>query len=100
MFKPSSNSRTGHSKVDLLLWIIFYLCFVVVFVILFFLFLAALWLSVGKGLTSWLSGIFSCAFVTCPYGTPCQVGYLIVSIPDLCLLPYIFIFQHFRYGIP
>ena len=31
---------------------------------------------------------FSCVFVTFPYGILGQVWYLIVSIPDLCLLPY------------
>ena len=31
--------------------------------------------------------LFSCVFVTFPYGTLGQVWYLIVSIPDLCLLP-------------
>ena len=34
---------------------IYYLCFVLVFVILLFLFLAVLWSPVEKGLTSWLS---------------------------------------------
>ena len=29
--------------------------------------------------------VFSCVFVTFPYGVPGQVWYLIVSIPDLCL---------------
>ena len=32
--------------------------------------------------------MFSCVFVTFPYGVPCQVWYLTVSIPDLCLLIY------------
>ena len=32
--------------------------------------------------------IFSRVFVTFPYGVPGQVWYLIVSIPDLCLLLY------------
>ena len=30
--------------------------------------------------------MFSCVFVTFPYGVLGQVWYLIVSIPDLCLL--------------
>ena len=34
-----------------------------------------------------LSVIFSCVFVSFPYGVLCKVWYLIVSIPDLCLLP-------------
>ena len=29
-----------------------------------------------------------CIFVTFPCGTLCQVRYLIVSFPDLCLLSY------------
>ena len=32
--------------------------------------------------------MFSCVFVTCLYGVSGQVWYLIVSIPDLCLLAY------------
>ena len=50
----------------------------------------ALWSPVGKGLTSWLSfGMFiaSCCF---PIGILGQVWYLIVSIPDLCSLSYLY----------
>ena len=57
-----------------------------VFVILSCLFLAALWLPAGKGLTSWLS----CVFVTFPYGVLGQVCYVVVLIPDLCLHPYFY----------
>ena len=32
--------------------------------------------------------MFPCDFVTFPYGVSGQVWYLIVSSPDLCLLPY------------
>ena len=32
--------------------------------------------------------IFNCVFVTFPFGILGQVGYLIVSIPDLCHLSY------------
>ena len=32
--------------------------------------------------------VFSCVSVTFPYNVPVEVWYLIVSIPDLCLLPY------------
>ena len=53
------------------------------------LFLVALWSPAGKWLTSWLLYVmFSCVFDTFPYGILGQVGYLIVLIPDLCLLPY------------
>ena len=34
--------------------------------------------------------MFSCVFVTFPYDILGQVWYLLVSIPDLCLLPYFF----------
>ena len=42
----------------------------------------------GKG---WLLGslVCSCIFVTFPYGVQGQVWYLIVLIPDLCLLVYL-----------
>ena len=53
-----------------------YLC--LVFVMLSYLFIAALWSSEGKGLTS----------VTFPYGILGQMWYLIVSIPDPCCLYY------------
>ena len=39
--------------------------------------------------------IFSCVFVTFPYGVLCQVWYLIVSIPDRWLLPYLTSFTGF-----
>ena len=47
-------------------------------------------LVAGKGLTFWLSCVWcvSCVFVTFQYGVLCQVWYLILSILDLCLLPY------------
>ena len=62
---------------------LFYLC--LVFVMLSRLFIAAFWSPAGKGLFSWLSFVmFNCVFVTFPCGIPCQVWYLIVSIPDLC----------------
>ena len=53
------------------------------------LFIAALWSPAGKGLTSLLLfEMFYCEVVTFPCGILCQVWYLIVSIPDLCRLPY------------
>ena len=36
--------------------------------------------------------MFSCDFVTFLYGVLGQVWYLVVSIPDLCLLPYFVLF--------
>ena len=46
--------------------------------------IAALWSPARKGLASWL---FYCVFVIFPCGVLGQVWYLIVLIPDLCLLP-------------
>ena len=37
--------------------------------------------------------MFSCAFVSFPYGIPGQVWYLIVSIPDLCFLSHLYFFR-------
>ena len=42
----------------------------------------------GANLLAVLYVMFSCVFVTFPCGVLGQVWYLIVSIPDLCLLPY------------
>ena len=64
-----------------------YLCFVFVFVMLSCLFPAAFWSPAGYGLTSWRSCVmFSCAFVTSPYGVLGQVWYSIVSIPNIAFL--------------
>ena len=66
---------------------LFYLC--LVFVMLSRLFIAALWSTAGKGMTSWLSFLMlNCVFVTFPSGILGQMWYLIVSIPDLCHLSY------------
>ena len=70
-----------------------YLC--LVFVMLSRLFTAVLWSPAGKRLTSWLLFVMStCDFFTIPCGILGQVWYLIVSIPDLCILSY---FQYLRY---
>ena len=42
----------------------------------------------GADLFALLCVMFSCVFVAFPYGVLCQVWYLMVLIPDLCLLPY------------
>ena len=53
------------------------------------LFICALWSPAGKGLTSsWLSFVI---------GILGQVWYLIVSIPDLCTLIYLFANQSARH---
>ena len=68
------------------------ICFVLVFVMLSCALFTALQSPAGKGLTAWLSYrvICYCVFVTFPYGVMVQVWYLIVSIPDLCLLLYFY----------
>ena len=47
--------------------------------------------------------MFHCLFVTFPCGVPGQVWYLIVSVPDLCFLPYfvnavfsVFLLEYYR----
>ena len=53
------------------------------------LFVDALWLPAGKGLTSWLSCVISnCDVVTFPLVSWVRCGCLIVSIPDLCPLSH------------
>ena len=65
-----------------------YLC--LVSVMLSCLFVEALWSLAGKGLASWLSCVrCPLCFVTFPCGALGRVWRLIVSVPDLCLLPYI-----------
>ena len=64
-----------------------YLC--LVFVMLSCHYISALWSPAWKGLTSWLSFVmFNCVF--CHFPMSGQVRYLIVSIPDLCHLSYIY----------
>ena len=64
-----------------------YLC--LVFVMLSCLFIGALWLPAGKGLTTWLLfAMFNCVFVTFLRGILGRVWYFIVSFPDLCCLSY------------
>ena len=59
------------------------------FVMFSCLFVAALWLPAGKGLTSWLLFVmFNCVFVTFSCSFLGQVWYLIVLIPNLCRLSY------------
>ena len=49
------------------------------------------------GMTPWLSCVmFSCVFVTFSYGVLGQMRYLIVLIPDLCLLLYLDICNHLK----
>ena len=51
--------------------------------------ITALWLYVGKAnLFAPLYVMFLCAFVAFHYGVVGQMRYLIVSISDICLLPF------------
>ena len=89
MFMPSSNFLTNHSKTPSFLWIQFDICGLCLSVILSCLFLAALW-SPAMGRADFLALLhvmFSCVFVTFQNGVLGQVWFLIVSIPDLCILP-------------
>ena len=86
IFKPSSNLFTDSSKAVLLLCIFFviYVCFCC----------AVLSVHCSLVITCWarakflalLCVMFSCAFLTLPYGVLGQMRCLIVFIPDLCLL--------------
>ena len=87
MLKPSSKNILTVPRRCFLCDQYCYLCFVSV--LLSFLFIVALCSPAEKGLTSWLScfDVFLC-FCYFPCGGLCQARYLIVSIPDRCLLPY------------
>ena len=53
------------------------------------LFIAALWLPVGKGLTSWLFLVILLYFCYFPIRYPGS-GVFLVSFPDLCCLSYFY----------
>ena len=84
MFKPSSNWLTDRSKAVLLLLILF-----VIFVSCH----TVLSVPCSLVVTCWeradllahLYGMFSCVFVTFPYGVLGHLCYLIVWIPELCI---------------
>ena len=65
MFRLSSNFLTDRSKAIFICW-------------------------EKADLLALLYATFSCGFVIFPYGVLGQVLYLIVSIPDLCLIPYFY----------
>ena len=51
-------------------------------------FILAMKFDFGSFLTWLLCDVFSCVFVTFPHGVLSRVWYLIVSILDLCFIPY------------
>ena len=85
----SSNFLTDRSEAVLILRI-FFICICLCHVVLP--------VSCSLVVTCWeradvsalLYVAFCCVFVSFPYNVLGQVWYLIVSIPDLCLLPYFY----------
>ena len=65
-------------------------CFCFMSVMLYCLSIAALWSRCWEraSLLALLCVMFSRVFVTLPCGVLGQVWYLIISIPDICLLSY------------
>ena len=88
MFKPSSNYFTDRLKAVLLLWILFVICVSLSYTVLSVPCSLVITCWERADLLALLCVIFSCVFVTFPYGVLGQVWYLILSIPDRCLLPY------------
>ena len=86
MFKPSSCFLTNRSKAVILLRILFDTCF------------SCLSVQCSLVVTCWertdlfalFCVVFSSVSVTFPYGVLVQVWYLIVMIPDLCILLYFY----------
>ena len=91
--KTSSNYfHTDHSKTVFFVDLFCYLCFTFVFISMSCLFLAPLWSPAGKGLTSWLSCVWCFPVFLSLSHMMYRVRwrkYLIVSIPDICLLLYL-----------
>ena len=84
---PPVKYFTDRSNAVLLLWIFYVFSVLCLLCLCDRLFICALWSPAGKGLTFWFSFVVSnCEFVTFLFGILGQVWYLIVSIPDLCIL--------------
>ena len=101
MFKPSSDYLTDLSKAVLLMWIpllyMFHVC--IYYTIVSFPCSLVFTCCELAALLALLCVVFSCAFVTFPYGVPGQVWCLIVSIPDLYITLYFqFIFNVLSQG--
>ena len=88
MFKPSSNYFTDRLKAVLLLWILFVICVSLSYTILSVTCSLVITCWERADLLALLCVMFSCVFVTSPYSVLGQVWYLILSIPDRCLLRY------------
>ena len=89
MLKPSNkNTFTDRSKAMLRLWMLFVICVFLCYTVLYATgsLVSNCWEKAD--LLALLCAVFSCVFVTFPYGILGQVRFLIISILDLCLLPY------------
>ena len=84
---PSSNILTDRSKAVLLLWIfLFYVCLCYIVLSVSCSLVVTFWERVD--FLALLYVIFSCVYVTFPYGILGQVCYFIVSVPELCVHHY------------
>ena len=80
---------TDNSKAVLFLWIFLLFMFRVCRAVLSLHFSLVVTCCERAILLAALYALFSCVFVTFPCGVLGQVWYLVVSISDLCLLPYL-----------
>ena len=85
---PPVNFFTGCSKAVLLLWIFFLICVSCLFCYLVCSLQPCGHMLPRAEVLALLCVMFSCVFVTFPYGVLGQVWYLIVSIPDLGFLHF------------
>ena len=89
MYKPSSKFITDRSKAVLLLWILLLFVFSVCLHTVLSVTCSLAVTCLGRVL---LYVMRSCVLVTFPYSVLGQVWYVIVSIPDLCFLPYFVVY--------
>ena len=87
ILKPSSNFLIDLSKAVLVLCNLFCVCLCHTVLSVPFSLVATCWVLLAIYYMR-----FSCVFVTYPYGALGQVWYLIVSISDICLLPFFYSF--------
>ena len=95
MFKPSCDFLLTATRRYFFCGTFLLFMYHVCLIILWCMFLAALWSPAGKGLAAWISFLFvmlPCVFFHFPIRCLGRVRYLIVSIPNICLLLYLFFF--------
>ena len=96
VFKPSSNFLTVPRRCffcGCYLLFVFHVCLCYTVLSVPYSLVVTCWERADLLAFLWL--MCSCVFVTFSYGVLGQVWYLIVSIPDLCHLPYSLIFAFF-----